>query len=130
MKRMVTSLAMLTSLLMAGPEWMPYREGLEVAAKEKKMVIVMIASQGCEPCWYIKHEIDQDDALAATLSEVFVWVYIEVGEDPIPGGLTEFGKPTFFFLNDNGEKIDQMVGRKNIFDFTDKIEKVLKKAGV
>ena len=125
MKKIVTLLTLTASLLMAELNWEnSYNGALETAKKEGKLVMVMLSSEGCPACEYMKDIVFDDDAVVEELHMAFVPVHIDIHAQMVPSGLGYIGTPTFHFLNAEGKKIDRIDGGANVADFTAKMRDV------
>ncbi|MEA3374567.1 MAG: thioredoxin family protein [Campylobacterota bacterium] len=131
MKKLLTLSLLLCLSLFAEPEWADsYDKGLEQAAAEQKMVLVMLSREDCDACWYMENIVFEDDDLVDEITPEFVWVHIDVNDDRVPQAMKYVGTPTFHFLNSEGKKIGHLNGGTNIQDFRNKIKEVkLKKQG-
>ncbi len=125
MKKILALLTLTTSLLMAELNWVnSYDAALETAKKEGKMVMVMLSSEGCPACEYMKDIVFDDDNVIEELHMAFVPVHIDIHAQMVPSGLGYIGTPTFHFLTAEGKKIDRIDGGANVVDFTTKMREV------
>ena len=129
MRRVVALLVATASLLMAELDWADnYDAALETASREGKLVMVMLSSEGCPACEYMKDIVFDDDDLVDELHMGFVPVQLDIHNDMIPSGLGYIGTPTFHFLTADEKKIGRLDGGANIMDFTTKMREVKKEA--
>ena len=120
MKKIALSLVLGTTLLFAG--WAKnYDEALERAEKEQKIVMVMLSSEGCPACEYMKDVVFDDDNVMTELDAGFVPVEIDIHNQFVPSGLGYIGTPTFHFLKPDGKKVERLDGGANVMDFTTKM---------
>jgi len=113
---------------MAQPNWTTsINEARLLAQKEHKHIFIMLSKENCDGCWYMEHIVFEDEGVQKLLYENFVPVYIDVDQDTIPSTFKFVGTPTFYFLNEDGEKIGfRLSGVKNVKEFTSRLLKVLK----
>lgn len=129
MKYFLLLLALIPSMLLAELDWAgSYDKGIEQAKKEGKMVMVMLGSEGCPACEYMKDVVFDEDELVDELEMAFVPVYVDIHNNFVPDGLGYIGTPTFHFLTAEGKKIGRLDGGANVPDFTAKMREVKKSA--
>lgn len=123
MKKILVVLGLMSAVLMAKPDWADsYDAALEKAAKEKKLVMVMLSSEGCPACEYMKDIVFENESVVKELAQGFVPVEIDIHNDFVPSGLGYIGTPTFHFLDAAGKKIGRLDGGANVPDFTEQIQ--------
>jgi thioredoxin-related protein len=122
------SLLLLTVSLFAEPDWTTsFEEAKAQAKKENKNVLIMISRESCDACWYMENIVFDDEKINTLLKANFVPVYIDVTVDEVPVEFKFIGTPTFYFTDTNGTKIGHRInGAKNVKDFTEIINKILK----
>jgi len=119
MKKIALLALVAASTLMADLEWAKsFGAAKEQAAKEKKMVMVMLSREGCPACEYMRDIVFDTDTLVEELQASFVPVYIDIHNDFVPSGLGYIGTPTFHFLTAEGNKRGRLDGAANVPDFT------------
>ncbi len=130
MKKILTSLVFFTVCLFAEQEWLhSYEEAKTQAAKENKLVMVMLSKEGCDACWYMENIVFEDSAVNALLKKNFVPVYLDIHEDSVPEQFKYIGTPAFYFTDAAGKKIGYgLNGASNVKDFTSRINTVLEEA--
>lgn len=129
MKKIIALLALTTSLLMAELNWADsYDAAREQAAKEGKLVMVMLSSEGCPACEYMKDIVFDEDSVIDELHMSFVPVMVDIHNDFVPSGMGYIGTPTFHFVTADGKKVGRLDGGANIPDFTAKMREVKKAA--
>lgn len=129
MKKIVALLTLGASLLMAELNWAKsYDAALEQAKKENKLVMVMLSSEGCPACEYMKDIVFDDDNVMDEVHMGFVPVHIDIHNDFVPSGLGYIGTPTFHFLTADEKKIERLDGGANVPDFTAKLREAKKAA--
>lgn len=129
MRKIVFGILATVSLLMAQLDWAAnYEAALAQAAKEQKLVMVMLTREGCPACEYMKDIVFDDDAVADEVHFGFVPVQISIDYQRVPSGLGYIGTPTFHFLKSDGSKVGRLDGGANVPDFTAKLREVKKAA--
>ena len=116
MKKIIFTLLLLLNSLHA-LEWFSYEKALEKAAKEDKVVMVMLARESCGVCGYMKSHVFNDENVIKELDARFIAVAIELGIDDVPNGLTFVGTPTFHFLDKNKKALSRIDGGKTVPSF-------------
>jgi thioredoxin-related protein len=129
MKKTIALLTMTASLLMAELNWASsYEAAQEQAEKEGKLVMVMLSSEGCPACEYMKDIVFDEDSVIEELHLGFVPVHVDIHNDFVPSGMGYIGTPTFHFVTAEGKKVGRLDGGANIPDFTAKMREVKKAA--
>ncbi len=103
--------------------WVKYDKGLELAAKENKLVMVDFYTNWCRYCKKMDKETFAEETVAKYLSEKFIVVKVnaESKETVVTanGSLSEKdlsksfgvrGYPAYWFLKPDGEKINNIPG--------------------
>jgi len=106
-----------------GIVWVKYDEGIKLAAKEQKAILVDFYTNWCGYCKKMDRETFSDPKVAGYLGEKFIAVKVnaESNETVVtPGGpvsekeLSRLfgvrGYPTYWFLSSDGEKINNLSG--------------------
>ena len=97
----------------------------EQAAKENKLIMVMISQEGCPACDYMESVVFTSGPAVEIIQLMYVPLFVDIDEGPMPKGLRPFGTPTFYFLDANGKKIArQLVGGMKEPEFINHIRKV------
>ena len=118
MKRLLAGIIIAASTLYAELDWVDYDKALEQAQNDGKIIMVMLSQEGCDACWYMEEVVFEDDNIVSELEMDFIPVHFDVKTDSFPKKLTYIGTPTFYFLNEKGEKIERLNGAANVKDFT------------
>jgi len=124
MKKLLLIAALLVSSLAADIAWMKYSDAMQMAKKEKKIVMVMLSQEGCGACYFMKEQVFKDAKVSSEFANGFLGVYIDIHDDLVPSGLDYIGTPTFHFLNADGIKIDRIDGGKKAEKFIEKLQEV------
>lgn len=130
MKKILTSLVLLTVCLFAEQEWLHSYEKAKIqASQQNKLVMVMLSKEGCDACWYMENIVFEDSAVDALIKKNFVPVYLDIHEDTVPEQFKYIGTPAFYFTDAQGKKIGYgLNGASNVKDFTSKVNAVLEEA--
>lgn len=83
--------------------------GMQEATKQNKRVLVMLTQEGCPTCEYMNDVAFADAVLESYLTTHFILVKLDINNDTIPLNLKVYGTPTFYILNQNGEKIGRQI---------------------
>lgn len=88
-----------------------YDEAKKTAAKENKIVMIVLTQDGCNMCDYLKYVVFKNTDVIAETNARFVLLEVDIHKDKIPSGMRAYGTPTIYFTDQNGNKIGrQMVG--------------------
>jgi len=101
-----------------------YDDGLKLANKENKILLVILSVDGCGACEYLKDRTLVDPTTLKLLNKDFVVVELNTENDKIPKHLSFYATPTLFFLDKDGELIDTIIGALNVADFNRFIKNV------
>ncbi len=102
-----------------------YEKALEIAQKEKKRIFVMLTSENCGYCVRFEKNVLSKEAVIKALNENFVSVLIDVEKSNPPAHLDNLGTPTFYFLNNKGQKLHRTVGYQNADIFLGQIGRAM-----
>ncbi|RXJ53777.1 thioredoxin family protein [Candidatus Marinarcus aquaticus] len=81
------------------------------AQREKKPLLIMFTQERCSACEYMKERVFEDEMLSSYMHTQFVLLELDINKQNIPMGLKVYGTPTFYVLNQNGQKVGrQFVG--------------------
>lgn len=81
----------------------------EKATQENKDILIMLTQEGCPTCEYMEDVAFSDTVLLSYLNANFVLVKLDINNDRIPPYLKAYGTPTFYILNQQGEKIGRQI---------------------
>jgi len=126
MNKIVLGLLLLSSTLFS-VEWVKDLDtAFTLAKKEHKNVMVLVEGENCRWCKKMKHRTLSDD-MAEKRLEKFVVVKV-MREDPSAMSVLPQikGVPTIFFMKENKEVIEEVVGYFNVEDFISYINDVEK----
>lgn len=129
MRKIFLFIVLLSVNLFAEPDWTDSISEAKLSAeKENKYIMVMLSKDGCDACWYMENIVFDDDKVKALLDTNFIPVYLDIDQDKIPAEFKYVGTPTFYFLDASGKKLGfRISGAKNVKDFTNIVNKILKK---
>jgi thioredoxin-related protein len=126
-KRIAAALLLTASALFAELTWVEdYEKGLARAKEEGKAVMVMLSKEHCPACRYMKEIVFDDDEIAEAVEAHFVPVLLDVNTHLLHG-LSFIGTPTFYFLQQNGRRIERYDGGANQKEFMDLLRRVEQK---
>jgi thioredoxin-related protein len=132
MKRMhrMMLLTLALSGLAFGVEWAEgFDAAVKQAAKEHKIVMVMVVSQECRWCKKMKHRTLSDERVEQKLKQ-FVSVQVMEDDTNVMKQLPQInGVPTIFFMRPEGKVIQDVVGYFNVGDFLSYLSDVEKMTG-
>lgn len=117
MGKLIFALALLTSSLFAEINFTTYDKAFEMAAKENKIVMIMLGRESCGVCNYMKKNVFTDESVSKLFNKSFVATYVELGFDDVPDNLQYIGTPTFHFLDKDHKKVYRIDGGKNVKAF-------------
>lgn len=125
MHRIFFSLVLFSTLLFSDIKWAEdIDEAYEIAAKENKVVMVMLSRRGCPGCDYMKDIVFPKSDVSIELEKHFVSVHVDVREDFIPEGLSFFATPTFYFLNKDEKVLHRINGSENSIQFFEELKNI------
>ena len=129
MIKIVVALFMLSSILFA-LEWEKDLDtALKTAQKEHKNIMVMVESTHCRWCKKMKNRTLSDETIEKRLKQ-FVLVKVMKSDGNAMAKLPPVkGVPTIFFMKEDKEILEDVVGYFNVLDFNsyiDDVEKMLK----
>jgi thioredoxin-related protein len=126
MKKIILILLMLlTSAFAEG--FYSYKEALEDAKSENKVVMVFLTQVGCPSCEYMKTKVFRDSEVEKKLSDEFIVVELDIHADNVPAKFKYIGTPTFYFVDKKGEIIDGIYGGLKTKSFLKELRLVSKK---
>jgi thiol:disulfide interchange protein len=101
-----------------------YKEALEQAAKEDKLVMVMLSKEDCDACWYMENVVFEDKAIATRIMKNFVPLHLDIHNDYLHK-LSYIGTPTFHFITSKEYKRFRHDGAANVKEFNHILDEVL-----
>ncbi len=88
-----------------------YQTALAMAKSDNKKILVMLTSEDCPSCWWMKNVAFKDEKLSELINERIAAVEIDVFKDTIPLNLKYIGTPTFYLLDKNEDQLSRVDGR-------------------
>lgn len=115
----------------AGPlTWLnSYEQGLALAKKEEKPVVLVLYADWCHWCHKMFDEVFPDQSFAS-LKNDFIWV--RVNSDRNPGYMERFGQegfPLLVVLDKEGNEIERLSGFQETGPLRGALDSILKKTG-
>jgi thiol:disulfide interchange protein len=102
-----------------------YKEALEVAKRENKIVMIEGFITYCRGCIKMDREVFIDKRVKEALEKDFVVTKINVLGEKLPLGLKSLGTPSFYFIANDGERvIDEVVGTGSVEEFLELLEDI------
>lgn len=117
MKKVLLTLLLLISSLIAEVKFVDMFDAYEKAEEQNKLVMVMLSQKGCPGCEYMKSVVFENQDISEELSRSFISVYLDIREDAVPLELEHFATPTFYFLDADENIIKRINGGENAKDF-------------
>ncbi len=127
MKKLLLSIFILSSTLLAADWVKDIDTALELAKKEHKNVMVMVESEHCRWCKKMKSQTLTNDAVKKRLKNFIVVKVMREDGNAMAKLPPVEGVPTIFFMKDNKAIIEEVVGYFNVEDFISYINDVEKK---
>ncbi len=101
-----------------------YADGVQIAKKENKKILLMLSREGCKACIYMHDTALKDDAVVDSLSG-YVVIFVDIFEDEWNKKFRAYVTPTFFVLDKNENKIGkQIVGAMEPSEFAKAIRNI------
>jgi len=127
MKKLLLTLLVAATSLLADLAWVDYDKALEEAKKTEKLVMVMLGRENCPACEYMKDRVFADEKVLAEVNKHFIPVYLDIHNDLLPNGLSYIGTPTFHFMNAYEIKKGRIDGGLSVKDFLEEIAEITAK---
>jgi len=126
MKKVVVSILLLASSLLADLNWMKdLDDAYDKAEVENKIVMVILVQQGCPACKYMEDIVLKDKDVIQIFNKNFIGVLLDIHHDSVPLELEHFVTPTIYFLTSEEEILYKIDGYKNEKEFIDELDTVL-----
>ncbi|MBU0987134.1 MAG: thioredoxin family protein [Proteobacteria bacterium] len=104
-------------------KWYRYDIGIDLAAAQKKKILVYFYTQWCPYCKKMDREVFSDPAVISFLNENFISIKVDMDKQKkLAVAFNVRGVPANWFLSDKGEKIGNIPG----YVRTDMFMKLLK----
>ncbi len=124
MKYIILIMALI-SALNAEFDWpSDYDEALENAKKEKKGVYLLIGSANCPFCEKFENQVLTDNDVYKKLTKNFIPLYLSRDIDDIPEKFKTSPIPRHYFLDENGDIVESLMGYRGIPCFNNIIDDV------
>lgn len=102
--------ALIFVALMLSSVWsMSYEDALAESQKTGKMLIVELVMEFCSFCEKMDKYVLSSADVKQVLNEHYVLIKLDINKDEIPEKFTSRLTPTFYFLNQKGDKIIQEI---------------------
>ncbi len=111
--------------LFADIKWLNLNDGLEIAKKDNKLVLIMMTSPSCGYCVKMEREVLTQEKVINTLNNFFIPVKIDVSKDDYPETLRVRGTPTFFFVTKKKVIVNDIVGYRESDEFLSALSKTM-----
>ena len=111
--------------LFAEIKWLNLNDGLEMAKKDNKLVLIMMTSPSCGYCVKMDREVLTQKKVIDTLNNFFIPVKIDVSKDDYPDTLRVRGTPTFFFATKDKVIVNDIVGYRESDEFLSALSKTM-----
>ncbi|MBF0507376.1 MAG: thioredoxin fold domain-containing protein [Deltaproteobacteria bacterium] len=91
--------------------WMDYKDGLEKAKKENKLVFVDFTADYCGVCVKMEKDVFSKQEVAESLNQHYVAVRVNTVKDrDLAVNYQIRGIPTFWMLSAKGDKLGRIIG--------------------
>jgi thioredoxin-related protein len=127
-KILIINLLFLSLLFAKDLKYLPFNSALEIAKKDKKIIMLKLTAQNCHFCKKMDREVMVDSEVINALDKDFVSVSLDVNRDKLPLGLKKGMTPTFAFVNSSGELFSVIQGAWHKEDFLDLLKYIKKKS--
>ncbi|WP_456322880.1 thioredoxin family protein [Hydrogenimonas sp.] len=105
MKKIVLTILVAAATLFADVDWaIDYQDALLESKESGKPVFVMISSEGCNYCYFMKSQVFTQKKVSEFLNENFIPVELDLKNDPLPDYLKPYGTPTFYIVYISGKR--------------------------
>ena len=111
MKKLLFLISLFISLLYGNE--LNYLKSIEeakaAALKNNKSILIMLTQEGCPTCEYMEEVAFANESLLSYMNANFILVKLDINNDKIPPYIKAYGTPTFYILNQHGEKIGRQI---------------------
>jgi thioredoxin-related protein len=101
-----------------------FDEALMRAKIEKKLLLVELIMDFCPYCERMEKSVLSKDDVKKILDEKYIFIKLNTKRDEIPSNLTSRLTPTFYFLNHQGEVLEELKGLMKKSDFLFYLEEI------
>ena len=127
MKKIIVSILLLSGALFALDWVKDFDSAMSQAKKEHKNIMVMVEGEHCRWCTKMKGRTLSDDVVEKRLKK-FVIVKVMREDTNVMAKLPSVkGVPTIFFMKENKEVLEEIIGYFNVEDFISYIDDVEKR---
>ncbi len=125
MKKTILLTFLAFSLFAADFDWiLSLQKAKEIAKRRHKPIMVMIYQKGCHMCEYMDEVTFESEPVVEFVQMQFVPVKLQVNE-AAKEGLKAYGTPTFYFLDEKGERVTRpLVGAAAPKLFLEKLKQI------
>ena len=92
------------------------------ADKQHKEVMMMYSAVWCPECNYMKDVVFKDAEVLEYIQKHYVVLALDIQKDTLPKGFDYIGIPTFFFLDKNATKKNEIIGGSKAKIFLQKLK--------
>ncbi|RRS31140.1 MAG: hypothetical protein P794_04810 [Epsilonproteobacteria bacterium (ex Lamellibrachia satsuma)] len=104
-----------------------YKEAVQIAKKEKKIILIEGFIPYCRGCIKMDREVLVEPEVKEALNKDFVLVKKNLLIEKLPLGIKRLGTPSFYFINTEGTKVLEMVqGTGTVEEFMELLKSVKK----
>ncbi len=105
-----------------------YNEALEIAKKEKKIILIEGFIPFCRGCMKMDREVMVETKVKEALNKDFVFVKKNLLIEKLPLRMKRLGTPSFYFINSTGKKvIDMLQGTGTVEEFLELLKNIKEK---
>lgn len=130
-KKLFLLLAIITNTLLAADFelFSDYQKALQKSQKEDKILMLMISSDECPMCNYMKNTVFESESVVNYVEANIIPLEMDINEKKYPEQFKAFATPTFYFID---PKTEQKIGRQLIggakpSEFLAKLKEIKKK---
>jgi len=129
MKKVILLMVLFANFIFAADYLGDYKEGLALAQKENKLLMVTVVQTSCPWCHKFMRETMKNPKISSLMKQSVVHVVLNRDNQEIPQQFVARLAPTTFFVNNKGEKIaTTAVGFLTAEDFDDFLTDAVKKS--
>ncbi len=125
MKKLFLLASVTFSLIAADVKWSSLNDGIDLAQKDNKLMLIMMTSPTCGYCVKMENQVLKDDKVAESLNKFFIPIKIDMSKKDYPPSLSVKGTPTFFFSTKDNVIVEKVVGYREVPEFLDILTKAM-----